>query len=71
MEVKWKTVKNYVHENVQNIICNLSSHSWLSDIPVAGAIVKVNMSRILLCEATANVIATCFHILGITPVQKM
>ncbi|XP_052795865.1 arginine--tRNA ligase, cytoplasmic-like [Mya arenaria] len=36
-----------------------------------GVIVKVNMSRILLCEATANVIAACFHILGITPVQKM
>ncbi|XP_048773290.1 arginine--tRNA ligase, cytoplasmic-like [Ostrea edulis] len=36
-----------------------------------GAIVKVNMSRLLLCEATANVIATGFNILGINPVQKM
>nr|XP_022324296.1 arginine--tRNA ligase, cytoplasmic-like [Crassostrea virginica] len=36
-----------------------------------GAIVKVNMSRLLLCEATANVIATGFHVLGINPLEKM
>ncbi|XP_062570274.1 arginine--tRNA ligase, cytoplasmic-like [Saccostrea cucullata] len=36
-----------------------------------GAIVKVNMSRLLLCEATANVIAAGFHILAINPVEKM
>ncbi|KAJ8297774.1 hypothetical protein KUTeg_024305 [Tegillarca granosa] len=33
----------------------------------AGKIVKINMERILLCEATANVIAAGFHILGIKP----
>ena len=32
---------------------------------------KINMSRILLCEATANVINAAFHVLGITPVQRM
>lgn len=32
---------------------------------------KVNMSRLLLCEATANVIATGFHVLGINPLEKM
>ncbi|KAJ8298504.1 hypothetical protein KUTeg_025035 [Tegillarca granosa] len=36
-----------------------------------GKIVKINMERILLCEATANVIAAGFHILGIKPVEKM
>jgi len=36
-----------------------------------GVIVKVNMSRILLTEATAAVLASCFHILGLKPVQKM
>ncbi|XP_053399886.1 arginine--tRNA ligase, cytoplasmic-like isoform X2 [Mercenaria mercenaria] len=36
-----------------------------------GEIVKVNMSRILLCEATASVINSGFHILGITPVSRM
>merc|ERR1740131_703749 len=37
----------------------------------AGEIVKVNWSRILLCEATASVLAACFDILGLKPVQKM
>ena len=37
----------------------------------AGNIVKINWPRILLCEATANVLATCFSILGLKPVQKM
>merc|ERR1712112_269033 len=36
-----------------------------------GVIVKVNMSRILLTEATAAVLASCFQILGLKPVQKM
>ncbi|KAL4230596.1 Arginine--tRNA ligase [Mactra antiquata] len=36
-----------------------------------GEIVKVNMGRILLCEATASVISSGFNILGITPVSKM
>merc|ERR1712080_115494 len=36
-----------------------------------GEIVKINMGRIILCEVTAKVLAQCFNILGITPVQKM
>uniref|UniRef100_A0A8C0H3K9 Arginine--tRNA ligase, cytoplasmic n=1 Tax=Chelonoidis abingdonii TaxID=106734 RepID=A0A8C0H3K9_CHEAB len=36
-----------------------------------GTIVKVNMWRMLLCEATAAVMAKGFDILGIKPVQKM
>ncbi|CAG5135187.1 unnamed protein product [Candidula unifasciata] len=36
-----------------------------------GQIVRVNMSRLLMCEATALVIATCFNILGIKPLDKM
>ncbi|XP_014341501.1 arginine--tRNA ligase, cytoplasmic isoform X2 [Latimeria chalumnae] len=36
-----------------------------------GAIVKVNMWRMLLCEAAAAVMAKGFDVLGITPVQKM
>merc|ERR1719219_3399086 len=36
-----------------------------------GEIVKINMGRIILCEVTAKVLAQCFDILGITPVQKM
>ena len=36
-----------------------------------GKVVKVNWSRMLLCEATAATLASCFHILGLRPVQKM
>ena len=36
-----------------------------------GEIVKINMGRMILCEVTAKVLAQCFDILGITPVQKM
>lgn len=37
----------------------------------AGEVVKVNMWRMLLCEATAAVMAKGFDILGINPVQRM
>lgn len=36
-----------------------------------GEVVKVNMWRMLLCEATAAIMAKCFDILGITPVSRM
>lgn len=36
-----------------------------------GKVVKVNMQRILLCEATATIMAKGFDILGLTPVQRM
>ncbi|XP_038596353.1 arginine--tRNA ligase, cytoplasmic [Tachyglossus aculeatus] len=36
-----------------------------------GKIVKVNMWRMLLCEATAAIMAKGFDILGIKPVQRM
>lgn len=37
----------------------------------SGDIVKVNGGRILLAEATARVMAKCFYILGLKPVDKM
>ncbi|OCT87804.1 arginine--tRNA ligase, cytoplasmic [Xenopus laevis] len=36
-----------------------------------GQIIKVNMSRLLLCDAAAAVMAKGFDILGLKPVQKM
>jgi len=36
-----------------------------------GEVVKVNMERVLLCDVTAQVLAKCFHILGLKPVEKM
>ena len=37
----------------------------------AGDVVKVNMGRIMLCDATAQVLEKCFRILGLEPVTKM
>ena len=36
-----------------------------------GKIIKVNHSRILLCEATAAILKSCFNILGLKPVAKI
>ncbi|XP_057369388.1 arginine--tRNA ligase, cytoplasmic-like isoform X1 [Daphnia carinata] len=36
-----------------------------------GQIVHINMDRMALCEATANVMAQCFSLLGLKTVQKM
>nr|XP_039257488.1 arginine--tRNA ligase, cytoplasmic-like [Styela clava] len=36
-----------------------------------GEIIKINKNRLLLCEATAEIMDRCFHILGLTPVEKM
>ncbi|XP_059208366.1 arginine--tRNA ligase, cytoplasmic [Centropristis striata] len=36
-----------------------------------GEVVKVNMWRMLLCDATAAIMAKCFDILGINPVGRM
>ncbi|XP_048459422.1 arginine--tRNA ligase, cytoplasmic-like [Rhincodon typus] len=36
-----------------------------------GDVIKVNMWRMLLCDATAAVMAKSFAILGIKPVEKM
>ena len=39
--------------------------------PGTDEIVSINMSRILLCEATAAVLGQAFHILGLQPVDRM
>ncbi|XP_065556238.1 arginine--tRNA ligase, cytoplasmic-like [Artemia franciscana] len=36
-----------------------------------GEVIKVNMDRMLLCEVTANILAKCFDILGLKPVNRM
>lgn len=38
---------------------------------VTGEVIKVNMSRLLLCEATVMVLDRAFHILGLDPVSRM
>jgi arginyl-tRNA synthetase len=36
-----------------------------------GEVIKIHYRRILLCEATANVLKQCFEILGIQPLERM
>ena len=36
-----------------------------------GVIVKVHMDRLLLCEATAQIMEKCFDLLGIKTVSRM
>ncbi len=38
---------------------------------VTGKIINVNMSRILLCEATRMILHKAFHLLSIDPLEKM
>lgn len=37
----------------------------------AGEIVKINAGRVLLAEATAQVLSKCFYLLGLKPIQKI
>ena len=39
--------------------------------PGSNEIININMSRVLLCEATAAVLEKAFYILGLKPVHKM
>lgn len=36
-----------------------------------GKIIKVNKGRILLCESTILILEKCFHILGLSPLEKI
>ena len=37
----------------------------------SGEVIRVNMSRLLLCEAAAQVLDKGFHIVGLEPVSRM
>merc|ERR1719516_924206 len=56
---------------VANTFTEFYENCYCVEKDKSGTIVKINWPRILLCEATANVLATCFNILGLNPVQKM
>ncbi|CAL1263404.1 unnamed protein product [Larinioides sclopetarius] len=43
----------------------------ISKESVSGEVKDVNMSRLLLCEATASIMTTGFHILGLKPLARM
>lgn len=56
---------------VANTFTEFYENCYCVEKDKTGKVVKINWSRILLCDATAQVLATCFHILGLKPVQKM
>ena len=63
---------NFIHRFSANIKSpRLSFSCYCVEKNASGEIVKVNMGRILLCDATAQVLAKCFKILGLNPVEKM
>lgn len=56
---------------VANTFTEFYENCYCVEKDKTGKVVKINWSRLLLCDATAQVLATCFHILGLKPVQKM
>jgi len=64
------TLCEFMYE-VANTFTEFYENCYCVEKDKSGNIVKINWPRILLCEATANVLFTCFSILGLKPVQKM
>jgi len=56
---------------VANVFTEFYENCYCVEKNAAGDIVKVNYGRLLLCDAVANVLAACFKILGLKPVQRM
>ncbi|KAL1232243.1 cytoplasmic,Arginine--tRNA ligase [Trichinella spiralis] len=84
MIIKFPDIISHVVENfLPNLICdyiyNLATVFTefydecycIEKDPATGALVKINYNRLILCEVTADVIGTSFHILGIAPTERM
>eukprot|EP00096_Caligus_rogercresseyi_P011867 TRINITY_DN4817_c0_g1_i1.p1 TRINITY_DN4817_c0_g1~~TRINITY_DN4817_c0_g1_i1.p1 ORF type:complete len:671 (-),score=203.49 TRINITY_DN4817_c0_g1_i1:59-2071(-) len=64
------TLCEYMYE-VAGVFTEFYDTCYCVEKNEAGKVVKINMDRILLCDATAKVLAQCFQILGISPVERM
>lgn len=60
----------YVYE-ISTVFTEFYDSCYCIEKDSSGDIVKVNVGRILLTEATAQIMAKCFDILGLKPVSKM
>uniref|UniRef100_A0A6P7FYZ3 Probable arginine--tRNA ligase, cytoplasmic n=1 Tax=Diabrotica virgifera virgifera TaxID=50390 RepID=A0A6P7FYZ3_DIAVI len=60
----------YVYE-VSTTFSEFYDNCYCVEKDSSGDIIKVNVGRILLAEATAMVLERCFYILGLKPVEKM
>ncbi|CAB4066735.1 RARS [Lepeophtheirus salmonis] len=64
------TLCEYMYE-VAGVFTEFYDNCYCVEKNESGKIIKINMERILLCHATSKVLAQCFHILGIDPVQRI
>ncbi|CAI9109437.1 OLC1v1009258C1 [Oldenlandia corymbosa var. corymbosa] len=70
-----EVVEDACTKMLPHILCEYLYHlaesfmKFYNKCPVVGATEET--SRLLLCEATGIVMRKCFHLLGITPVQKL
>lgn len=60
----------YVYE-IATTFTEFYDNCYCIEKDTSGDIVKVNVGRILLTEAAAVIMAQCFDILGLKPVEKM
>ncbi|XP_069183404.1 arginine--tRNA ligase, cytoplasmic isoform X2 [Procambarus clarkii] len=60
----------YLYE-VSTVFTEFYDNCYCLEKDETGKIVKINMWRLMLCEATAQVMEKCFSILGIETVDKM
>lgn len=64
------TLCDYLYE-LSVVFSEFYDNCYIIEKDKNGEIKSINMSRLLLCEATANIMSTGFHILGIRPLKKM
>ncbi|VDN49933.1 unnamed protein product, partial [Dibothriocephalus latus] len=57
--------------DVPVVMAQIASSVFSTSARLESDIVKIDESRILLCEATATIMKCCFDILGIRTVEKM
>jgi len=64
------TLCDYLYE-LATVFSEFYDSCYCIEKDKSGAIVRVNEHRLVLCETTADTMATCFHILGMRTVEKM
>ncbi|XP_071521111.1 arginine--tRNA ligase, cytoplasmic isoform X2 [Panulirus ornatus] len=60
----------YLYE-ISSVFTEFYDNCYCVEKDETGKIVKINMGRLMLCEATATVMEKCFAILGIKTVERM
>lgn len=69
-DISLHTLCDYIYE-LSVVFSEFYDNCYIIEKDKSGEIKKVNMSRLLLCEATASIMTTGFKILGLKPLEKM